>query len=103
MVLLECLGDPQSMRVALGPHKVNLSLLSKEVSMSLVIDIDIGKMSPHEAVILRKESKVKVKSSFKFRSTLPGIDYLLEKVEKAARMRKESFLLWILKDEHGFP
>ena len=50
--------------------------------MSLVVGIDIGKKSPHEAIILRRECGVKVNSSFRFRSTPQGIACLLEKVEK---------------------
>lgn len=51
--------------------------------MALVVGIDIGKNSPHEAIILRRESGVKVNSSFRFYSTPRGIDYLLERVETA--------------------
>lgn len=51
--------------------------------MALVVGIDIGRNSPHDVIILCRESGVKVNSSFRFRSTCQGIDNLLEKVEKA--------------------
>lgn len=50
--------------------------------MSLVVGIDIGKKSPHETIILRRESGVKVNSSFKFRSTPQGIACLPAKSRK---------------------
>lgn len=51
--------------------------------MALVVGIDIGRKSPHEAIILHRETGVKAGPSFRFHSTPQGIQCLLEKVEQA--------------------
>ena len=70
--------------------------------MSLVVGIDIGKKSPHEAIILGRERGVKVNSSFKFRSTPQGIACLLEKVEKVREDQKDVSFVMDSSNEHGF-
>ena len=49
--------------------------------MALIIGIDLGRKSAHDAVILRRETAKQVGSAFRFTSTPKGIERLLQKIE----------------------
>jgi transposase len=51
--------------------------------MALVVGIDIGRKSSHDVIILRRETGIKVGSSFRFNSTPQGFQCLLKKLEQA--------------------
>ncbi len=49
--------------------------------MALVVGIDLGRKSPHDAVILRRETGLEIGRGFRFTSSPQGFDKLFRKIE----------------------
>ena len=50
--------------------------------MALVVGIDLGRKSAHDALIYRRETGRQVSGGFRFYSTCEGFDTLFERVEQ---------------------
>ena len=49
--------------------------------MALIVGIDLGRKSAHDAIILRRETAKQVGAAFRFSSTPKGIEHLFQKIE----------------------
>ena len=50
--------------------------------MGLIVGIDLGIKSDHDAVILRRETSLQVGRSIRFGNTCAGIDTLFERIDR---------------------
>ena len=57
--------------------------------MALIVGIDLGRKSAHDAVILRRDTGLEIGRGFRFTSSPQGFDKLFRKIN-AVRMDEES-------------
>ncbi len=53
--------------------------------MALVVGIDLGRKSPHDAVIMRRETGLEIGRGFRFTSSPEGFDKLFQKIDGARK------------------